>query len=783
MSKFYELLKAKANDPETRDKIVYVENFNSDYMKHEFVTFTYNDFYNLVNLYIERFRKQKKKYPKVTTVLVNQSVASIAATIALLKLGISPVLIDIKEYSREEHDLPYVYKLEKANIKYNDITSERYLKFLQNLPENISFSKESPKIFIYTSGSLKKKIHSISEDNLINSSLQYGDNNSIFYSYISCANISGILTNLVNPLLHNSQVILYNSFNLSPLSALYKDCWVDENSQNITYTKYLFSTRSTYILRRIIVDEIGADNTYVDGNNLVTESVFHSNFRLLDNKFLTATGLYNNRSTIPNLTADSVMLPRDILVYLEKGDFTELDLSNLKHIYLAGGTNTQDIIDFIRAKIPSIKPGAFVNLYGATEAGGVISTCTEDKLRICYINAQNYAQGEIIYTFDKTNFYKIMNGSSKPIKVKRTFSEFDFIEYIPVSERVQDNINVDSNLNITFKDCDGKYISAGDLGIYIDNQLYVLGRKSLLINLNGKSYFLDALERYFSKKIGTKVYCILNERGNRIQICVEGGENLDNFSLYSRAMNFSLDFKELALDFPVIEYSEKCKSKISGKVSRAALKAHSYKALEQCKLFKEIDSQKKLAIDKIVEEFNKYDGCIVTPDYEKCQIRVKLKNRYLFPREMLKVLEVSPILIDDENGEYVFEVNGNFVFENVKTNQWLLSFFKFSGSFYDEWGHADDLDELRVMLLHDGLKKDIADELAKYDNFALAYKPIDKKGPMEIILKQILINAVSKLLEEMTYDEAIVFLNTVKEKRETLEKSKEPKDLTIYSRW
>ncbi len=750
---FYELLKDKAMNPKYKDEIIYVENFDARHGYHEYVSFTYKNLLDLVEFYIEKIKNSNcdpsfsKKF-----VIANQSIASIAAIIALLECNFSPVLIDAKACHHHIMNLPYVFDVDLYKfINPADTLAEKFI--LNEFKEpfnNINDSFDTTrKLYVCTSGSEGNKPHFVplTEESLVNSALPYGENNGIFYSYISCANISGILTNIVNPLLHDMKVIIHDSFDLDCLTSSYKDYWQGKTTYKIKRDEYVFSTRSPYVVINILNRSLTKDSAEIIGNNIVPYDVINIDYHTYYDSFLESTNFYDNRSNSVGIIPDTVMLPRDIIEQINSGDFSNLSLQNMKKIYLAGGNNTKRVIDYIRSKIPSIPEGVFVNLYGATEAGGVICSCPENKLKVCYISVVDYEKGEIVYTFDKKNFYKIKDGKTENIVAN--FDDFDFSEYIPVSESIQDNINVDSKLNVNFKDIStGEWITAGDLGIYIDNQLYILGRKSLIMNLNGKSYFLNAMEDYFTRKLGVPIYCIKVD--DTVRLCIEGDEKANNFPLYSRVLNFVADFDKIELALPVLEYPKFYKSTISGKISRKSLEQYSRYALDQYLIFKDSKNYKKSCMQYIVSSF-KYNECEIIPDYEKFQIKVKLKNRYLFPKVLMEFLFVSPVLIDDDNGEYIFEVNEDFLFRDLIRNMM---------DFREEEGLVD-LNYIKFILPNIGVSEDIVEELRNYDNFADAYKPVDKTGEIGEVLRQTLINAISKVLSSMEYNEAQEYLKTL----------------------
>ena len=159
----YSLLKNKAEDYNIKNDIMYIE------MHKQKTNYTYYDVFEFVNKYVEFFLKCNYK-GKILFVFVDNSVKSIAVFIAMLKVGIIPVLVNPNNfYSRTEarkNDIEYkknsidffdatslgiysssvsVYLFEKyansLNIKLNDLIGNELLPFRAIL--NDMYSKDT----------------------------------------------------------------------------------------------------------------------------------------------------------------------------------------------------------------------------------------------------------------------------------------------------------------------------------------------------------------------------------------------------------------------------------------------------------------------------------------------------------------------------------------------------------------------------------------------------------------------------------------------------------------
>ena len=82
----------------------------------------------------------------------------------------------------------------------------------------------------------------------------------------------------------------------------------------------------------------------------------------------------------------------------------------------------------MRQKFPSIKEGVFTNLYGSTEANGVISYCNEKDLKTCYIDVSESELGKIRYTYDHKTFYELIDGVVTEIDIPEEFLGYRIIK-------------------------------------------------------------------------------------------------------------------------------------------------------------------------------------------------------------------------------------------------------------------------------------------------------------------------------------------------------------------
>ncbi len=729
MSVFYELLQEKATNSATKDQIIYAEMpesiENSDYKKC--LGFSYHEFYKLVNIYIE----QLKINPLITSVLfVDNSVASTAMIFAMRAIGMTPILIDISSrHFLNNIPAPLVYMGNSSPKTLIDYFVQDTI--ISNISEDIKGD-----IVICSSGSEGKPHFNVfTEDQLLNIKNQYGEDGSTFYSYISSANISGVLTNIINPILHGSRAVMRTRFDL----AIFDPVKVEKGPDKIIFDEYLLSERNPELIEQLYYGRMDDKVVKIVGNKLLIGRILSKTTSLDRRPLYRRLDLKIGSLEELGVAIDSMMFPRDIVYHLRKYDCSNLDFSNLKHIYLAGGVNSKDMIDEVRKSIPSLNKNVLINLYGATEAGGVICSCPEDELKSCYIDASNSTNGEIIYTFDKINFYSITKNGVK--KVDMEFNDETFIEFLPTSETKIPGLTLKDDFTIVFNDAEGKnQIESTDVGAYINNQLYVIGRKSSLVKIEDKTYFLSSLEEYFSRQLGASTYCILTE-DNHFAIFIDCvGKDLDyKLNMYDKALKFCNQSKKLKFNYPVILDDDSFpKIEISGKISRSQFSKYRVFAGRQHFNFKLREKSKKDLLAEIVDKYFKDYEVTYLEDYK---IKINVSKQYFF--DLIASLRLFDVVsFNDRKAEIVLRFNDNYIFDISTTNS-LLEFSDVTKLMAKS--------TLMSEIIMKGLPKSTQKRLCENPSLYKSYKEIDSKMSSSEIIDQLRINIAVSIYDYLPY--------------------------------
>ena len=656
MSIFYDLLKKNAEDPKTENMVPIIGRTLAKYSFSDanYCGLSYKELLKHVDFWIKMFKDPKfteqpiagrRKY-----IVVDNSITSITAIIALLECDSIPVIIDAKNVPIiSKRLLPYTEYGDLAKgCEVPDAAVEAYLKVMGADKKLEGEDKPGTKLIICSSGSesLTPHLKVLTEEELVNLPIQYGDDDCIFYSYVSCAHISGILTNLVNLLVHDNMILLTQGFDIEDIYfAKNMETFGERNfERKYTVERYFLSTANPELINLVFGPKSYYDGNYYDqihieGDELVVH-VQRPDYQFLLSDVWLTKDLWEGK-----IKPNSVMLPRDIVVQLSKAKLDGVDLSRMKHIYMAGGVNSEDMVKAMREKIPSIPEGVFTNLYGSTEANGVICCCNEKDFRTCYIDVSDCESGKVRYTYDHKAFYEIENGA-----VTEIASPEDVFNYMPYlsasSERVPD-VTIANAVDIMYK---GK--ENGDLGVYIGDQLYVLGRKSELLKLKGKSYITNSLESFLSNEIQAEVFVTpLEDKGIQPYIKVD---KLSDFKgileKYYSCLAVGRNIKSFHVNPPVVidDYIFE-KSKISGKQPRATLELFAPYVAQQYEALKAKTAGIVGTALAVAPSFLRYniqvakDGCF----------GVRVRRRLTMPMDDVIKCFYKPILLDKDTIQYV----------------------------------------------------------------------------------------------------------------------------------
>ena len=569
------------------------------------LTYNYTGVLQLVDKYIDRFRfldlKNKTKY-----LIADNSVDSVAIFIALLRCGAKPVLINKNEFDFDKDKsniINYQEPLKSFDYNPNDFNRD-YI-----IANNNSFAMNGKE-----------------EMQLIESFIEKVEvpNNNDFDFYLFTSGTTG----------HEGKLIPMKQKDLILASLM------DKNSSSVLTSVSIASISGLIfgVIKPIIHD---TKNYMLHGEWLINST----------NALLKLASCYK---------INRLFLPRNILDLIDD-NIKNLDLSNIDTIYLSGEINSIEVINKLREYFPTLKENVFVNLYGRTENYGVISACREEYLHPVYINVFKSNRNELYLSFDKKKVYRLYMKNGKLIKGRTNlvYDDITYVSYLPVSENKLENVSVESNSVI------GKIIvkndKTDDYGIYINNQLYFIGRKEDFVNINNSEYILSAIEQFFSSVTTLKTSAI--SHNNKIYLIIsykldnKKTNNYQEMLKLSKKCNELIDQLGLPFEYPIFVSSDNFPK---NKLLRKARKSKMYNLINECD-FGDY-SYEELFVKKIKD--------IIKLVYNK-EINVSLNNNlFKFKKEEISIDELLDlqekylgyISFNEDDDNYYFIVDDCILF-------------------------------------------------------------------------------------------------------------------------
>lgn len=231
------------------------------------------------------------------------------------------------------------------------------------------------------------------------------------------------------------------------------------------------------------------------------------------------------------LNCSDIYLPRNFIDSLP--DNYENVYNRIKRIFILGGVNNLDIVRTVRDKI-NLGKNVFVNVYGCTECGGLISEFEEKDFDELTINHFDIKNDSIIYAYRYPNgkveggsLYKDSKSLLHNIGDVKGLVRRD-IKVIPCGRLSENKIKIDG-INIGECIVDGYH--TGDIGVVFNDKIYILGRKEAL----EKQQIAGVRDASVSASAGYTCSTITNEYGNLcIVVKYTISDNKDDNTLYFR---------------------------------------------------------------------------------------------------------------------------------------------------------------------------------------------------------------------------------------------------------
>lgn len=450
MSKIYEYLKEKANDPNYQDKVYFFHNHYGEYGFANYLI-TYKLLYKNVNEYIRLFKNNgyTRLIGKPCFLVVNRSISSVANFIALIELGIKPIPVF-------------------SNTLYNELQlqegkNNNYL--LDIIPQ---IKKENNELVL------------IDEYELYSNTLTFDNGKNDKTIKCNSKDISNIISNIID-----INQIKDNNFDFALLTS------------GTTGKNKVFKINEAELINAINKKyDLSKEETYI------CQSPISSISGMLFDIYLPIIG--RNKDISNGVFYKHIKEAYDYINLILPGNFTDpsntfLYFHNLHHVNYSQitllGCNPSDIYDLNELKKRT--NCKIVNYYGRTENYGLISHAEindEDKIYIYYPEIHN---NKITYKHNGITYELVYENNNLINRKIEDYSEFGYRDYLNVFP-VADLVNLNEDIKIDgeiFGEIIGDGLKTGDYGFKLNNKIYYVGRKSDFIRIkNNGYYYITTLE-------------------------------------------------------------------------------------------------------------------------------------------------------------------------------------------------------------------------------------------------------------------------------------------------
>lgn len=425
-----------------------------------------------------------------------------------------------------------------------------------------------------------------------------------------------------------------------------------------------------YIDEKTIIDNVKKSKNNNRYRNIYNAMPFNSVSGLFTNIFLPICAPLCEATLDVSFNIDKAKLATD--VFLPR-NFREIintiDYGNIEKIFMFGETNSIEATNFLKEKMDFDNNITYVNVYGSTELGGLVSEHDIDIKDEVSIYDYDIEKDIIIYSFDNKTYYKkekdiisILNEDEI-----KTMDNNLLLKAIPCGT-IEDNICI-NNHNI------GEGIindyHTGDIFVIIENKIYVLGRKKDLISHTTLSY----IDNKITDLIGRKSTAFKD--GDDIYLAIK-------YDLSSKEATYSTTyFRSLALKAPSIIHKIRTQFPmikeiffvtnenfpISGKL----MKSNRKQLLSHIDDYRRTNYRLAHLVDILMEHIKTtfMNNLGFIPGFSlNSFLDIRIKYGQITDNDLIKVLtplRVFYIEKDDENQEYYICFDDSFLFERKDT--------------------------------------------------------------------------------------------------------------------
>ena len=357
---------------------------------------------------------------------------------------------------------------------------------------------------------------------------------------------------------------------------------------------------------------------------------------------------------IDAIHSTDVYLPRNYSDIFKNTN--QINNLNIKRIFTFGGQSSLAMYDFIRSKL-SLPKNVFVNVYGTTECGGLVSEIEEKDMKELHVYLCRLSEDTLLYSYDDINMY-LKTGKAVRKLTKKEFEEDYHIKlhtnYLPCGF-------TSPKISIKNGNCVGDCIvngyETGDIVANVDDKYYIIGRKQLLEENGYLANFDNEISALINKTCAT-----VSDRKNDLHLIIrcsiDDNENpfIDNTRYFRNLVKESKTMIEKIEErYPMIRHIEFLTSDyfvLSSGIKKPNRLNLLFFLNESAELRAKIDN-----FDEFIREYARkafIDNLGYVPDhYFDDEYNIRINKNDISLEKMVDILNVfNVIFFYEENGFY-----------------------------------------------------------------------------------------------------------------------------------